>query len=739
MGKLYSPGSSRFSGGDKGSSPIGIRNGVNGQAEAADQERDASEKRCEGLALELWELEKRIMDSQRRLLQHTAGILQMTHKGPIKVGKTNGGGQNGIGGIPGSPESMYTYNNARGSIDVSAEAGDLFDERSLYRTFEKLDGLSFGRNSWDSGRPNAGGDSGLDAIARTEQKLEDLNHCLRDIIIKASPDGASNYSLPPHAKDEQMSGPPGTLMTSQLEYLEEGIKAMKASSDHAKIKGYQSDKQTKTDGMMEETLEGLNIEIHNVLSPIEPSHPEPPQLTGVGVSSQIDYLQSSLSIIHRELRESSKSRSGGLNAPDEYETTLTGLWDVIQAGEEEVRQRALRSKLARANSGHAEDDEDDEDLDGTLETFSLQAFSVKIRSLFSQAMSLKEKKKVLQRQIKQQRELNSKDNSELSTRLEETEAAAEEAENQSRELKGQLTVLMQQLEESRQASTQRGHEQAQREEEESLVKELQQKLATSNDALAHLEDELQEMRDDREIGNAETQSRLTDAQAKVDGLQFKLAEALKASRLVEQKEQELEERNIQIAMLTTEVTIARAELDGAYGSRAQRAAEVAANPAIQKEIDDLTNQNKTLVAELNELKIKLEASAGGGANSSRVQQLQKELGETIEEYEVMTKQSIEWEKEREGLEREIDKLRDERESLEAKLSDEQVRWLGMKSPGLPGEASPGIGAGSTSTMVLKNEFKKMMRDTRAEGQRLYGYVQCCDFFIQDWSVIVQQG
>jgi len=61
----------------------------------------------------------------------------------------------------------------------------------------------------------------------------------------------------------------------------------------------------------------------------------------------------------------------------------------------------------------------------------------------------------------------------------------------------------------------------------------------------------------------------------------------------------------------------------------------------------------------------------------------------------------------------IDKLRDEREKLEAELSDEKVRWLGMKSPGPDGGSAPG----ATSTMVLKNEFKKMMRDMRAEAAK----------------------
>jgi DNA repair exonuclease SbcCD ATPase subunit len=131
---------------------------------------------------------------------------------------------------------------------------------------------------------------------------------------------------------------------------------------------------------------------------------------------------------------------------------------------------------------------------------------------------------------------------------------------------------------------------------------------------------------------------------------------------------------------------------------------------IQKEIDDLKEHNATLTAELAALKAQ---GPVAGANDEKMRTLKKELEETIEEYEHMTKASIEWEKEREQLESTIDKLRDERENLEAQLSDERVRWLGMKSPGVDGAAQPG----ATSTTVLKNEFKKMMRDTRAENAK----------------------
>ena len=90
-------------------------------------ERLASERKCEELSQELWGLEKRLIEPQTRLLKHTAGILQMTHKPPTKKGN----GTSSQEGIPGSPESMYTYSNTRGGGGVVVPEEDIFDERSL--------------------------------------------------------------------------------------------------------------------------------------------------------------------------------------------------------------------------------------------------------------------------------------------------------------------------------------------------------------------------------------------------------------------------------------------------------------------------------------------------------------------------------------------------------------------------------------------------------------------------------
>jgi len=167
---------------------------------------------------------------------------------------------------------------------------------------------------------------------------------------------------------------------------------------------------------------------------------------------------------------------------------------------------------------------------------------------------------------------------------------------------------------------------------------------------------------------------------------------------------ELEELQSQIVQLQTEMTVVKAELDGAYGTRAQRAADVS---TIKNELDVLKAHNEQLEQQLEHVKGEHAVKASESAElHSRVNGLQQELKDIIEDYEVMIKASIESEKERDRLEASIDSLRDRSEVLEAQLSDEKVKWFGIKDK-VPTE--------TTSMMVLKNEFKKMMRDTRAES------------------------
>ncbi|KAI9730773.1 MAG: hypothetical protein M1818_008053 [Claussenomyces sp. TS43310] len=736
MAKLYSPTTKSSIEPKKSRRSLIGRNSRSGSLSKADEERLSSERKCEELAQELWVLEKRLMEPQRRLLQHTAGILQMTHRGLAKGPSTGAIDQRGI---PGSPESMYTYTNGRSSIEPIIEE-DLFDDRSLYRTFDRLDGIGLDAHStsYDTQSQISSGFSAstvqgseqMKMIIQTEKSLEELNNRLREVIMKTKAPRHDSYGAPPHADATETSGTPGKLLSSHLEYLEQGIKVMDEEQART-IQEKQSiaNQHRNSDIALEETLEDINREVRTLLLPFDSGLPLPPPMTGKSLQDQISYFQSLIDGVRHELERASSDETKGVAQLDQVETILRGLWDIIQSGEEDIRQRRQQHRQARAKMGvEAEDDSDLSSEEIAIESFSIQNFSAKVQYLFAQATSLKDQKKVLQRQIKQQRELKGqadKTRSNLTKDLEQTEMARQVAEKQANDLQTQLLTVMEQLDKSRRESTQRGLEKARKENEESVaIRTLQEKLQTRNDEIAGLEGAMQELKDDHGVAAAELQSRvqsLTDelAQASQDGA----AQEEVLAEQVRNKDAEMESMNMEIARLQTEVTIARAELDGAYGSRAQRAAEVAANPAIQKEIDDLTSRNRTLQTEMASLQAASEAA--GGTHHERVAQLQKELSETIEEYEVMTKGSIEWEKEREGLEREIDKLREERETLEMRLSDEQVRWLGVCAsprPGSPDAAGlvspvPVAKGRDTSTTVLKNEFKKMMRDARMEGAR----------------------
>lgn len=792
MAKLYAPSDKKRSmdsqDGKKRRSLLGNRNASSDQVLEADRERLASERRCEELALELWNLERRLMEPQQRLLKHTAGILQMTHKAPKRMPKSQGITQQP--GIPGSPESMYTYSNGRASMDRVPE-DDFFDERSLYQTADRLD--MFG-GDFDVGRSMDPVPPPLDTaskdqvdkqmrtIAMTEARLEDLNNRLREVIIKANPQSDTSQSRPPRGN----SGNNGEMLLNHLDYLEQSIAAIDINQNTSPRS------QEESEATMERTVEKLNQDMREVLLPFNAAQPLPPQLTGRGLEDQLLFFQDIISSVETELTRASSTPSKNFQnqgSAEQMETVLIGLWDIIQSGEADIRKRKTERRQMRSAQGYPPDEDDmsDDDMDDSNEAFSLPAFSSKVQWLYTQATSLKDQKKVLQRQIKQQRELNNKSDAtkdaELAQKSEEVEriqALLVRTEKDADSVRQQLSEMMEKLDDAQQAENLRQQSQDQEDSlavravQEELTKRnrdfsaaqeelaarardintaqgqlaerdrefvaLQDQLSAKSQQIIALEAQLQNLKDEQKNVGGEIQGRLASSESKIVDLTAQVATAVaaksKAEELVATKDKELSDKESEldglfekVAQLQTEVTIARAELDGAYGSRSQRAADVSANPAVQREMDNLNKRNTELnqknasltdeLASLTTEIASLKASqSNAGASSKeateRENMLKRELSETIEEYEQMTKASIEWEKERETLESTIDKLRDEREKMEAELSDEKVRWLGMKSPGLDGA---GLVPGATSTTVLKNEFKKMMRDTRAENAK----------------------
>jgi len=658
LNRLYSP-NSRDSIADGSGKPLPKRHrrSITGRSSGSDvlnktdDELAASTKKCEDLAQELWRLEQRLQDSQRRLLEHTAGVLQMTHKGLLEhdAPPQHKGGINGCTGAHEQPV---------------LEIGSDFNDSSFYRT---LDVLLEPSDSRANGQVAAAFEQQTQSILETERKIRDLNRRLTDSIAQAS-SGAQMLPAPP-APDSADQRQPETALQVQIGYLEKGLDTIQRSQVDT-LQGYKQSAYRA-----EERLEDLNTQLHGIIvrssNDVNPQYPLPPDVSGKGPVPQIAFLEGGLDALEQSVQkmkdESQNSSSRSLvheEKAGQYEATIQSLWHNLIAVEEERRQQ---------NQGP-----NDKSV-ALKENFSLESFASRVQSLHKRSAGLEEQKDTLGRQVEQQRRLNSKSDTEKDARLAELDKELEQIrrdlEATSKEHANESNALKTQLAASDGAKSQ-------------LLTELQDKHSN----ISGLETQLQAVISDQEIHAARTKSLEETVQART-------AEADRARNEMQNFEGEM-------VRLQTELTVARAELDGAYGTRAQRAAEVASHPALLQEISDLKERNTTLEG----------AGSGNVELNQRVQTLQKELSETIGEYEVMIKSSIEYEKEREHLENTIDGLRDRCETLETQLSDEKVKLLGVKSSGPPGSRES-MGASNTSTSVLKNEFKKMMRETRAENMK----------------------
>ena len=609
-----------------------------------DNELAASNKKCEDLAQELLRLERRSQELQKRLLEHTAGVLKMTHKGYLDNGVSHEQLDH-MNGYPERSESLPTLS-----------FGKEFDDRSFYQT---LDSLLESGDTQANGKIASAFAEQTESIFETERKLWDLNRRLRDAIAQASA-GRQMLPAPPAPHRESKLQEDHEALRGQVEYLEKGLDSMQRSQ----VDTLQGFKQSAY--AAEERLEDLNTQLRGLIlrSNLDPDaqYPQPPDVSGRSPEEQIAFLGNGLDALEQaveRLKDHSQISTSKQLIHEEkvgqYETALHNLW---------------HNTLSEEDS------------------FSLQAFSANVQSLHTRVKGLHDQKEILGRQIQQQRDLSTKSDSEKDARLAEVTAELEKARNDIE------STVRESIEESNILSAQLA---ASKGDKDQLLAELRDK----HDYVSNLENQL------RTVTN-ELEEQITKTRGLETKIQEKYTEAEKART-------ELEDSEGEMVRLQTELTVARAELDGAYGTRAQRAAEVTSHPAMQKEIEDLIERNGALMGELTGLKTQHEA--GSSELNHRVQVLQKELSETIGEYEVMTKSSIEYEKEREHLENTIDGLRDRIEALETQINDGKVESLGINVPGKPGSRES-QGSSNTSTAVLKNEFKKMMRETRAESLRV---------------------
>jgi predicted nucleic acid-binding Zn-ribbon protein len=770
---------------------------------------ESSNRKVEEFIRECLEIESRMRMIDMQLLMHTAAVLQLTHKGPKQRQDDSEISEDRFR-RPDSPASLNAYEDGR----LGGARGGEFDERSFYRSPENLDTLM---NVLQTGKhlQAASSERNDQALNATAARLQEINERLRSLIIEANPERDDDFSLPPLALEGTQDA---TTLDRQLDFLDQGLRSI--SAEQANIRSNSRHALSEVEGR----LEGINNQLYAVISRSDNEQaekiPPPPAITGGGATEQLNYMEDSFYNLEQiqyamneqitELRSRApvSDDSESAEKADKYETTIMDLWQTILAAEEEARERKReRRRLLSEDPDANEQLSPDEDYNAN-ETYSLPAFASKVQWLSSRAASLKDKQSVLMRQIKQQRELNSKSDAQKEAEFERLNTQVLSARSEKKSMEGELERAMEQLQqfdehkiqtdsqilretqernagleaqlinvqervmafeselkEARQRAiayeNQLKDVQEQAVNFQSKMHEAEKRAATYEEELKDhqernsaynvssreaeertagyeaqvrdaqeralkLERELRDAQDSARVEATTIQAELSTSSQKIQEITAALqavtvakeaaeARSLDATNTLNAKEEEFRSLEGEIVRLTTELTFAKAELDGAYGTRAQRAADSAANPAIKRELDELTEQNQALLGELEALrKVQDVASQSEAEARQSERNLKAELSGMAAEYEALTRDAIQNEKDREVLESQIDKLRDDKEALERELSDEKVKWLGVRSPGMPNGAAQ-LDMGATSIRMLREDFRKMMRDRTAEG------------------------
>ncbi|OKL59852.1 hypothetical protein UA08_04704 [Talaromyces atroroseus] len=703
----------------------GNTNGVAHHPE--DEELAVSSQKCEQLSQELWAVERRAQDVHKRLLEHTAGILQLTHRGLKKNAKRDS------------------------TNHVPNGAGFDFDERSFYKALEVED--------------THGLKADVDTLRRTEQKLEDLNGRLRDILFQG------------HADRDASPLPLRVNNDTSLAYIQDHLAYLETSLETLQIDGLPGSGPVPEISAteMEIELSAINSQLQSLLgqagSHLSPTLPPPPSPSGQYLNGHIDYLRSGMedlqgrverlqdqkSILTTQIQQQRELNS---KSDAERDAHVADLAQQLMETRKELELSEREAQTVRNELGLVM-----EQLDTAKQQQNIQDQQLEIDKdkAEKEVEHLREQLDLVMEQLNAAKEQQNTQYQQLETGKIEAEREAErlreelglmteqldaahqhqgtqyqqlandkvEAEKAAERLQGELGLVIEQLNAAKEQQNnqfqQLETEKAKAEKEaEHLREELGLVMEQLNAAKEQQNNQFQQLEAEKakaekeaehlreELGLVMEQLDVTKQQQDIHHQQLANDKA-EVEKEAERLREELEHVEGEYARAQTELTVVKAELDGAYGTRAERAAEAAANPALYKEIEDLHTRNISLAEELAALRAEqTNRDNGQGDLQKRVETLQKELEETIEDYESMTKASIEFEKERERYESTIDSFRDRCEQLETQLSDERITWMGVNSQ----TAARDGAMETTSTMVLKNEFKKMMRDTRAENMKL---------------------
>ncbi|KKA27899.1 hypothetical protein TD95_005275 [Thielaviopsis punctulata] len=744
MAKLFTPG------------PDG--NLADGAREAED-EREEAEKRCEELASELFQLEKNLMEPQRRLLEHTAAILQLTHRASHKKQALQQlpNGLQLVNGMPGSPESLYTYSTNRSSLasneDLNFEDSNQLPQPQVNaleipikspireqtnRLREDLEQLK---------EDNARLSQENEQLRQAEQKLGSLNEAMRDLVISFNPAENAEYPSQP-----LVASPGQSLIDSKLDYLERGIQMARQEQEYLMSNG-NGGNQEQDNSEHQSRLRSVNGIVLAMLANAGAAQPPSPGPSGKPLEDEITYLERAIETAEKALGP--RGTVDVSTTSGNVESELKMIWDSMQSRAAFMKQDKENRKKQRAEKGLPEDEDDDMDDEDVNEPYSFIAFTSKVNWMASRVRRLADEKIVLKRQIKQQRELNQKADAEevmrLQSELDNKTDELIETRTQLTEIKGHLETAraevskneaalqialrdMQDLTEARAMSNQ----------QDSKAKTLESELREKNLRISALEETRADLesraaaaeasKNDAETARQQAEARLTHSEStrkelelqvsavdgKISSLAAQLAEANTAraaindaletkqkevdmkARQVQEKEDLLESMNLMLAELKTELTIAQAELDGAYGSRAERAKDIAA-----------------MKSTLEMQKMQTETDS-----------LRKELASTVRQLEELAGSSIAAEKEKTDIEARLDAAEQLRTQLEADLADVRARLdaqvlasrerMAQLQADLDAERlrAPATGAAGAakSAAVLSEQFRTAMREERKKFQ-----------------------
>ncbi|KAI1005823.1 hypothetical protein K3495_g2396 [Podosphaera aphanis] len=677
------------------------------RGQEVEKERTSIERKCESLAAELFRLEKQLMVPQGKILKHTAGILQITHKSTV-----NSSGESN------SPENLYMSSDTLGSSE-DLKYVSIFDENSLYRELEGFDDSL--NNSYPPKFPSF--------IKEAEKKIEELSNKIRQIIIKIDPDRDKNFDPPPLSSLE--GGDRAQILQTYLDYIERSISTI--DLNHEQLIEQQNSAAARFDALADQKdILQRQItqqrELHNESvtkkdAQIAENAMRLAEMADLKARTeeQVTLVQEQLnSALERLEMTEKKEVSREISSRDNDLTNQERIREAEErAHEAEIRAKKLEEsgsaaimELEARRKDIALLEEQLKSMESDLATAQIE-LQAKVSESEAQIKSLKQElatastTKTLPSVVDQKIIDNEK---ELNTVMREKDLKLAQTERQLNAVIMEKEMILEEKEREINSIVMEKDMMLAEKERQLNAVIMEKEMILSEKGI-----EINEAIKEREKLLAEKDKQLYEVVSQKDLILAEKANAIEVAIkekniLLSDKEREIDEAQIDIARLQTEVTIAKAELESAYGSRSQRAARVAANPAIQKEIDELTKTNNALIAEITSLKSQPTQPSSG--MEEELNKLRTELAEIVGEYELMTKANIEWEKEREQLEETIDMLREAKEDIETQLSEEKVRWLGARSPG-----ADILSPSNTSTTILKNEFKKMMRDTRSENAR----------------------